>query len=132
MPSQSMIFRGANPGHGQRSYPNAIKGAPELLDNIRSSGLTKVRIVGGSHKADQYEKSRVYAGCIAEAIRDAGFSDTTLQIEGHHPEVDFYYISHAKHLVVSAGGYSNIMGNLARMRYGNDTIIGRSFGITWR
>ena len=53
----------------------------------------------------------------------------TMRLEGTHPDVDFYYISHASQVVVSAGGYSNLMGKLAEHRGGK--IVGRSFGVIW-
>ena len=127
---EQMLVHGGDPGHKKRHFPKALKSARELLDNIRQANVTKVRIVGGSHKSHFYKKSRVYSSCIYKAIQAAGYDDVTMHVEGYHPDQDFYYISHAKQLVVSAGGYSNLMGKIAVRRGG--TIIGRKFSIHWR
>jgi hypothetical protein len=124
---------GADPGWRVRNFPKALKSVSELLANIyeasSTNNITKVHIVGGSHYPAMYEKSRVYANCIHQAILAAGYGDTRLDIEGRSSEHDFFYVSHAKQLVVSAGGFSNVMGQLAERRGG--TIIGRNFSIHW-
>ena len=105
--AEQMLISGANPGNFQKG----LKSIHEVLDNIHSSKATIVHIVGGSHMKHFWKKSRVYAGCLHRAIQTAGHN-VTMRLEGTHPDVDFYYISHAIQLVVSAGGYSNIMGKL--------------------
>lgn len=130
-----ILWEGGDPGHKRRAgrYPKAIKSASELLENVYDTTDTgrasNVHIVGGSHKVDFYLKSRVYAGCLQQVMLAAGYHDTQLTVEGVPAEQDFYYISHARQLVVSAGGYSNLMGQLASRR--GATIVGRSFGVHW-
>lgn len=139
----SILKSGGNPGWKVRNFKKALKPIHELLENIyEQDGTdtnsndkrnkvdnTKVHVVGGSQYPNTYEKSRVYANCIHQAILAAGFRDTQLSIEGRSTEHDFFYVSHAKRLVVSAGGYSNMMGQLVERRGG--TVVGRNFSITW-
>jgi hypothetical protein len=125
---EDIIKDGASPSHRSRKFPLAIKSIHELLDNIHTSNAETVHIVGGSHKKQFWRKSRVYAGCIHRAIQTAGYN-VTMNLEGRHPDQDFYYVSHASQLVVSAGGFSNLMGQLVEHRGGK--IIGRSFGVMW-
>ena len=125
---EQMLISGANPGKRPRKFQKGLKSIHEVLDNIHSSKATIVHIVGGSHKKHFWKKSRVYAGCLHRAIQTAGHN-VTMRLEGTHPDVDFYYISHASQVVVSAGGYSNLMGKLAEHRGGR--IVGRSFGVSW-
>lgn len=125
---EQMLISGANPGYKPRNFQKGLKSIHEVLDNIHSSNATIVHIVGGSHKKHFWKKSRVYAGCLHRAIQTAGHN-VTMRLEGTHPDVDFYYISHASQVVVSAGGYSNLMGKLAEHRGGR--IVGRSFGVSW-
>eukprot|EP00539_Tryblionella_compressa_P004592 CAMPEP_0178752340 /NCGR_PEP_ID=MMETSP0744-20121128/11012_1 /TAXON_ID=913974 /ORGANISM="Nitzschia punctata, Strain CCMP561" /LENGTH=206 /DNA_ID=CAMNT_0020406055 /DNA_START=424 /DNA_END=1044 /DNA_ORIENTATION=+ len=122
-----MLIAGADPGW-KGNHRKGIKSVREFLENIHDSGAEKVRIIGGSHRRNMFMKSRVYAGCIYRAVQAAGYN-VTMRIEGVHPDVDFYYISHAKKIVVSAGGYSNLMGQIAESRGGQ--IIGRKFSIHW-
>lgn len=124
-----LLISGGDPGYRPNGhFRNSIKSIHELLDNVHSSKAKTVHIVGGSHKKEFWRKSRVYAGCLHRAIETAGYN-TTMRLEGTHPDIDFYYISHARQMVVSAGGYSNLMGQLVEYRGGK--IIGRSFGVSW-
>jgi hypothetical protein len=125
---EDILKDGASPGYLSNNFPLAIKSIHELLDNIHTSNAETVHIVGGSHKKQFWRKSRVYAGCIHRAIQTAGYN-VTMNLEGRHPDQDFYYMSHASQLVVSAGGFSNLMGQLVEHRGGK--IIGRSFGVMW-
>lgn len=122
------VETGANAGHEAKNFKMALQSEAELLENIRTAGFDKVRIVGGSHMPQFYLKSRVYAGCIGKAIQAAGY-DVTIQLEGVPAAQDFYYSTHAKYLVVSAGGYSNPVGVLDR--HGNGTIVGINNGLYW-
>ena len=123
-----LLISGGDPGYPTKKFRNTIKSIHELLDNIHSSKAKTVHIVGGSHRKEFWRKSRVYAGCLHRAIETAGYN-ITMRLEGTHPDIDFYYISHATQMVVSAGGYSNLMGQLVEYRGGK--IIGRSFGVSW-
>ncbi len=125
---EKMLIDGADPGYPTKNFRNSIKSVYELLDNIHTSGARTVSIVGGSHRKEYWKKSRVYAQCVYRAIETAGYN-VTMQIEGNHPDVDFYYASHAKLLIVSGGGYSNLMAMLAERRGGK--VIGRKFGVAW-
>jgi hypothetical protein len=134
-PSEILANGGTPSNHkGDRdSFKNAIKSVYEILENVYESGVRQVEIRGGSHYANQFQKSRVYANCLYRAIRDAGYdndNDTVgMTIEGTPAEVDFFYISHATQLVVGPGGYSHLMGKLVERRGGK--IVGRSFGLLW-
>jgi len=125
---EELLISGGDPGYPTEKFRNSIKSIHELLDNIHSSKAKTVHIVGGTHRKEFWRKSRIYAGCLHRAIETAGYN-ITMRLEGTHPDIDFYYISHATQMVVSAGGYSNLMGQLVEYRGGK--IIGRSFGVSW-
>lgn len=125
---EEILVDGSDPGYKPAKFRKGIKSVRELLMNAYEANVTKVNIIGGSHKKEQWKKSRVYAGCVRHAIHTAGFN-VTMHIEGTHPDNDFYFMSHAHQLVVSAGGYSGFVGILAERRGGS--IIGRSFGASW-
>ena len=126
---EEMLISGADPGWKPRNYIMGIKSIREILNNIHSSGAKKVYIVGGSHSKQHWRKSRVYAGCLHRAIQFAGYS-TTMRLEGIATDIDFFFVSHARQLVVSVGGYSNLMGKLVEYRGGR--LVGRSFSVDWK
>jgi hypothetical protein len=119
-----MLLRGGDPWHTS-TYKSAIKSIEEYLSDIASSGLTKLEIRGGSHDPHFYQKSRLYAGCLARAIQTAGYTNVNIQLEGSDPDHDFYFIGHAKHLSVSSGGFSRLLGTMAKRHGGR--IVGREF-----
>ena len=126
---EELLMKGGDPGYPTKRFLNSIKSVHELLNDVGSvSDLKVVHIVGGTHRKEYWQKSRVYAGCIHRAMEEGGYN-VTMRVEGIHPDEDFYYTSHAKQLIVSAGGFSNLMGQIAEHRGGR--IIGRSFGVNW-
>jgi hypothetical protein len=120
---EDMLMYGADPRHAG-SFLTAIKSVHEYLANIQESGLHKVVIRGGSHKARFYKKSRVYAGCLKEAIENAGYH-VSMEVEGNNPDHDFYYMSHATKVIVSTGGYSRLIGKMVEK--GGGIIVGSTF-----
>lgn len=65
---------------------------------------------------------------IEEVIVAAGHYydyNVSLQLLEGTPEQDFYYMSHARQLVVGVGGFSRIIGKM--VKYHGGTIIGRTF-----
>ncbi len=119
-----MLGSGGDPWHTD-TYKSAIKSIDEYLSDIDSSGLSKIEIRGGSHDPNFYQKSRIYAGCLYRAIQMAGYSRVNMQIEGSDPDHDFFYIGYAKHLSVSSGGFSRLMGTMAKRHGGR--MVGREF-----
>jgi len=119
----TMLSKGANPAH-VANFKSAIKSVNEYLDTISTSGLQKVSIRGGSHKAQRYKKSRVYAGCMKRAIQTAGYV-VRMEVDSRNPDADFYYMAFAKKIVVSTGGFSRIVGKMVEL--GGGEIIGRQF-----
>jgi hypothetical protein len=120
---EQMLLSGADPAHNI-NFKSSIKSVHEVLANIQESGLSKVSLRGGSHQANYYVKSRVYAGCLKKAIQHAGYQ-VQMSLDRTTPDQDFYYMSHATHIVVSTGGYSRLIGKLVQKRGG--TIVGRTF-----
>ena len=112
----TMLTVGGDPHHG-RHYRGAIKSYFEYMDNIQESGSKKVVIVGGSHKPQMYQKSRQYLHCLERALVKSGL-EVELRTNTLNPDHDFYYVSHAQQLVVSTGGFSNIIGNVAEAQGG--------------
>jgi hypothetical protein len=120
---EEMLMDGADPAHAI-SFLTAIKSIHEYLANIQESGLHKVVIRGGSHTRKHYKKSRTYAGCLKEAIENAGYH-VSMEVEGNTPDHDFYYMSHATKVIVSTGGYSRLIGKMVKK--GGGIIVGRTF-----
>mmetsp|Transcript_15137 Transcript_15137/g.30546 ORF Transcript_15137/g.30546 Transcript_15137/m.30546 type:complete len:368 (+) Transcript_15137:3013-4116(+) len=118
-----MLLLGGDPAHN-KNFKNGIKSIGEYLDTLESSSLRKVRIRGGSHMFKYYRKSCVYSMCIKQAMEEAGY-DVTMVLNGVSPDEDFYYGARARHLIVSVGGYSRLMGQMVE-RYGG-TVHGRQF-----
>lgn len=119
-----MLASGGDPWHTP-TYKSAIKSINEYLSDIESSGLTKIEIRGGSHDPNFYQKSRIYAGCLYRAIQAAGYTNVNIQLEGSDPDHDFYFIGYAKHLSVSSGGFSRLIGTMAKRHGGR--MVGREF-----
>jgi hypothetical protein len=119
----TMLTTGASPKHIQ-VFANSIKSIYELLANFKESGMSKVVIVGGSHKAQMFRKSRVYVGCIEKAFLTAGI-EVEMRLNTTDPDMDFYYASHARKIVVSTGGFSRLLGRLVAL--GGGEVIGRQF-----
>lgn len=131
-----ILIQGAGPGYNPTHFERALKSVGEILTVLQedyndpeSLPFHRIHMVGGSHKAHFYQKSRVYAACLHQALETAGYVPTTMVLEGQDPDVDFYFASHASKLIVSAGSFSNLMGRLAEYRGGK--VLGRSFGIDW-
>lgn len=123
---QEMLKNGADPNYGgnYRWFHNSIKSIHEYLTNIEDSKFKKVSIRGGTLSPNLYKKSRVYAGCLKRAVEQAGY-DVSIELDNGNPDEDFYYMSHAKAMVVSTGGYSKFIGQLVEL--GGGEIYGRIF-----
>jgi len=115
-----MLRDGMDTSHGMNAFwPKGIRSISQYLSIIRESGLTKVVLKGGSHKAQVYPNSRIYSQCLADAIRMAGYNLTTFRVNGEdNPDHDFYYMSHAKYFVPATGGYSRLISSLVELRGG--------------
>jgi hypothetical protein len=120
-----MLREGADTRHGKHSfYQKGIKSVKEYISTIRESGLQKVVLRGGSHFPKKYPKSRIYTKCLSEAIEKAGFTITSVQVDGEdNPDQDFFYMSHAKHFVQATGGYSRLIASMVKHNGGR--ILGR-------
>jgi hypothetical protein len=66
----------------------------------------------------------MYTGCLKEAIENTG-NNVSTELEGNNPDQDFYYMGHAKRLIVSTGGYLRSMGKMVQK--GGGVVIGRVF-----
>lgn len=120
----TMLMDGATPRHNGK-FPGAIRSIYQYLDDLQETGATKVEIVGGSHHAYTGQtKSLPYAHCLHYALHMAGYQ-TSLRLGGVSPDQDFYYMSHSKRIMVSSGGFSRLMGQMA-VEHGGE-IIGKSF-----
>lgn len=108
-----MLTHGAVPQSREKQW---IRSVHEYLSDIKESNSTKIVIVGGSHQAES-TKSRVYADCLQEAIALSGYT-VTMRTDGFSPDQDFYYVSHAKRVMVSIGGFSWLMGHMAQRHGG--------------
>ena len=71
----------------------------------------KVIMVGGSHKEQFYKKSRVYATCLHRGFAKAGYK-VEVYFDRGDPDLDFYYMCHAKKYIPSSGGFSLMIGNM--------------------
>jgi hypothetical protein len=108
---------------GGRPWPDrgyrSIKSAQEYLDSIKESDATHVIIIGGSHKPDMYKKSRLYANCLKEALKNGSGLNVSMDLDSGDAEKDFYFMSNAKKLVVSSGGFSRLIGTLVKYKGGS-------------
>lgn len=120
---EDMLMKGGDPWH-IAAYQSAIKSIHEYLSDIASTAASEIIIRGGSHDPNYYYKSRLYAGCLHRAILAAGYN-ATISLEGMDPDHDFFFMSHAKQIIVSAGGYSRLMGTFAKRNGGR--VVGREF-----
>ena len=98
---KTMLIHGANPAHVP-IFKTGIKSVYEYLMNMEESGSQKVVIIGGSHFPNLFRKSRVYAGCLERALIQAGYN-VTMRLDGGDPDHDFYFMSHAKKIIIAAG-----------------------------
>jgi len=99
-----------------------VRGFDEYLDLINSANASKVVIIGGSHKPLLYQKSRVYANCLSRGLAKAG-KQVEMYLDNGDADQDFFFLSNAKKVIVSTGGYSNLIGNLTE-RYGGHVLGG--------
>jgi hypothetical protein len=119
----TMLTKGSDP-FGNPAFKGGIKSIYEYLDNVRQANSSSIIIIGGSQLPDMYRKSRVYADCLKQALESTG-KDVTMTLDGGDADRDFYYMSHARKLVVSTGGFSRFIGALV-LRHGGE-VIGRWF-----
>lgn len=119
-----MLHNSADPGHRSFSGLHAIKSLYEFLTNIVTSQATKVVIRGGSQWPDMYQKSKTYAYCLQEAIEEAGY-DVTINLDEGNADADFYFMVHARKMIVSVGGFSRYIGHLVLR--GGGIVYGRVF-----
>ncbi|CAB9522372.1 expressed unknown protein [Seminavis robusta] len=122
-PVFTLLTQGGDPLHTE-GYRSSIKSVYEYLDNIEQSGSKNVIIIGGTYKPQYFFYSRVYSGCLVRALEKAG-NNVTINLDGGDADADFYYLSHSKHFIASAGGYSKLVGDMVKRLGGN--VIGRTF-----
>mmetsp|Transcript_25192 Transcript_25192/g.47823 ORF Transcript_25192/g.47823 Transcript_25192/m.47823 type:complete len:461 (-) Transcript_25192:45-1427(-) len=106
-----------------RGY-KALKSLYEFLTDIWQSRAPQVVIRGGSQLPNLYEKSKVYAYCIQEAAEKAGYN-VSMNLEEGNADADFFYMSHARKVIVTLGGYSRFIGHAVLRRGGQ--VFGRLF-----
>jgi hypothetical protein len=121
---EEMIRDGADPGHRSFQGLHAIKSIYEFLTNIAESGLSRVIIRGGSQLPNRYKVSKHYAYCLKLATAKAGYN-VTMNLEEADADADFYFMVHAKHIIVSVGGFSRYIGHSVVRRGG--ILYGRYF-----
>jgi hypothetical protein len=61
---------------------------------------------------------------LVRALEKTG-KNVTVHLDGGDADADFYYMCHAKQLVVSSGGFSALIAKM--VRYYGGTIVGRTF-----
>lgn len=95
----------------------------DLMEKISEDdgAVSKIHLVGGSHKAFHYKVSKVYAHCLQRGLAKAG-KKVEMWIEGRDPDQDFYFMSHAKRMVLSTGGFSRMIGRMVQRKGG--TVLG--------
>jgi len=71
----------------------------------------KVILVGGSHRPQFYKKSRTYVTCLQRAFAKAGYQ-TEMYFDRALPDVDFYYMAHAKKYIPSTGTFSLMIAEM--------------------
>ena len=85
-----------------------------------------MNIRGGSQLPYKYQKSKTYAYCLHEALQEAGYpTDMKLGENESSPDEDFYYLVHARKIIVTVGGFSRFVGYAVFRRGG--IVVGRRF-----
>ena len=125
---ETMLIEGASPMMYTSAFKNSVKSAYEYIADIVNSGCKRAVIRGGTHNRQFYRKSRVYVECLEEVTVAAGhyygYNVSFQMLEGT-PEQDFYYMCHARQVVVGVGGFSRLIGRM--VKYNGGKIIGRTF-----
>lgn len=119
-----MLQNSADPGFKSFQGLHAVKSVYEFLTNIVESEQPKVVIRGGSQAPEEYVKSKTYAYCLKEAVAEAGY-DVEMNLEEGNADKDFYYLTHAKQIIITVGGFSRYIGHIVLRRGG--TVYGRVF-----
>lgn len=120
----TMLRDGADPGRRSFHGMHAIKSVYEFLTNIVESGLQRVIIRGGSQHPQLFRKSKHYASCLQQAIEKAGYT-VSMNLDEPSADADFFFMVHAKHIIVTAGGFSRYIGHSVLRRGG--VLYGRYF-----
>ncbi|CAB9527146.1 expressed unknown protein [Seminavis robusta] len=109
-----MLRYGGSGKHNNFKSIHSIFSVDEYLAEIDKANATKVVLVGGSHKPDKFANSRVYAGCLSRGLALAG-KQVELRTDIGDPDLDFYFMSHAKLFMRSTGGYSRYLSVMVKM-----------------
>jgi len=122
------LLQDGGPAYG-RNTPREIKSVYEYLANIVESRVPTdpgVMLRGGSHFPQYYVKSKTYAYCLEEAISKAGYRvHLEMDVGASNADYDFYFLSHAKKIIVGTGGFSRFIGHFV-LRHGG-IVFGRMF-----
>ena len=97
----------------------------DYLDVLDAHPDANVKIVGGTHKPIFFSKGRVYANCLQRGLAKATGRNVELFLDGGDADKDFYYMSYAKKLMISTGGFSRMIGRMARKHGGE--VLGERF-----
>ena len=128
---QSTYYRFLDGGWSDKLANKArshIKGLPEIIGAARTTNSSTIHIVSGSHypyAGKSGHMSYVYLQCLKRAFEAEGY-DVKLRIGGN-PDEDFFFMTCARAIVVSGGGFSRHAGNIVERRGGVQ--VGRVFNM---
>ncbi|MDG2050363.1 MAG: hypothetical protein P8M78_09395 [Myxococcota bacterium] len=99
-------------------YVQPISFYREKLDSLKSLGIKRIVLVGGSHVRDRsYAKSNQYIRAVARIFEKEGFV-VNLRLAGN-PDDDLVFLSSASWFIESGGGFTRVAKELVSINGGS-------------
>lgn len=102
------------PGKLWSDYVKPLKYFNDKINSIKKYNIKNIIIIAGSHKKYNFKKSTLYINCIKKFLEDKKFNVRLML--GNNPDNDLIFMSNAKYLITSGGGYSKIIKRLVKNR----------------
>jgi hypothetical protein len=107
------------------SYKNYVKPYSyyqKIIDNNKEKLPTKVEIKAGGCFYDDKSKSIEYIKKIKEFFEKNNFKVEYDREKSDNPDIDFVYMSHAKHFIKSGGGFSSLVEKMVNKNGGKSYV----------
>ena len=100
-------------------YLKSISYFKRAISILKQNGINEILLMAGSHiKCKNYKLSTFYFNEVKKLFINNDF--IVYQSIGKHPDNDVYLVSKCRYFVVSKGGYSSLLKQIAK---NNETII---------
>ncbi|MCH2185778.1 hypothetical protein MK280_07895 [Myxococcota bacterium] len=114
--AQEVVRQGVRCNEGYL-YVQPISFYRERLETLKSHGVKRVVLVGGSHVRNRlYAKSNLYILAIAQLFKKEGF-EVDLRLGGN-PDDDLVFLSSASWFIESGGGFTRVAKKLVSINGG--------------